>query len=69
MAGTVYTDFGLAFPHGIAYHGSTMPDKTNKPEKGEGPLQAQEIDVLRRMLTTPPQPRKKAQKKAEKEAK
>ena len=38
----------------------------DKPQKGEEHLQAQEIDVLRRMLQTPPQPRKKAQKKDEK---
>ena len=46
-----------------------MPDKLKKPQKGESPIEAQELDVLRRMLQTPPQPRKKAQKKAEKEAK
>ncbi len=39
----------------------------DKPQKGK--IHPDEIDVLRRMLTTPPQPRKKAQKKAEKEAK
>jgi hypothetical protein len=36
----------------------------DKPEKEKS--QPNEIDVLRRMLTTPPKPRKKAQKKAEK---
>jgi len=39
-------------------------DKKDNPKKGESQLD--EIEVLRRMLTTPPQPRKKAQKKAEK---
>jgi hypothetical protein len=38
-----------------------------KPKKGGS--QIDEIEVLRRMLTTPPQPRKKAQKKADKKAK
>jgi hypothetical protein len=41
----------------------------DKPEKEKEKSQPNEIDVLRRMLTTPPQPRKKAQKKAEKSGK